>query len=66
MRLPIFSGKGVFLAVCLGKIFPIKTWKGGVFEPVSRDVGYFSEASRETQIRGYDLYIAKTGFPSLQ
>ena len=48
MRVPIFSAKGVFLAVCLGKIFPTKSRKGGVFKPISRDMGYFSKASKES------------------
>ena len=52
MHIPIFSGKGYFWA-----------WKGGVFKAISRDMGYFSEASREIKNRGYDSYVC---FPSPQ
>ena len=45
----IFSGKGVLILfdVCFGKIFLRKYPKGCVF--ISRDMGHFSEASREIE-----------------
>ena len=53
MRISIFFGKGViFLAVCLGEEFPEKHRKGGVSKQISRDMGCFSEASREIKEKG--------------
>ena len=49
--------RGYILAVCLGKIFARKTWKGGVLNQSSKIWGFFSEASREIKKRGYDLYV---------
>ena len=51
---PFSWERGCCLAVCLGKIFPRKPGKGGIFKPSSRDMGYFSDAFREIRKRGYD------------
>ena len=49
---PFSRERGYFLAVCLGKIFPEKTGKSGVFKPISRDIGSFPKASREIKKKG--------------
>ena len=61
---PFSRGKGNFGRLSRedlpGKIYPRKIWKGAVFKPVSRDMWYFSEASRESKKKkgeGYNLYV---------
>ena len=52
MRIPIYLGKGVYFGCLSREDFPEKTGKGGVFKPTSRDMGSFSEASREIKKKG--------------
>ena len=55
MRVPIFSGKGVFFwPFVLGRYSREKLEKrgGGGFKPISRDMGCFSEASRKIKKKG--------------
>ena len=55
MRIPIFSGKGVFLAVCVGKIFPRKPDRGVFLNQSPKIWGIFQKLPEEK--RGYDLYV---------
>ena len=58
MHISILSGKGVFLAVCLGKISREKSGgKGGVFKPTPEIWGAFQKLPEISTKRGYELYV---------